>query len=41
MKSHLLEKRARSRQVTFGELNARALPIKLRDGVARLFAPYL
>ncbi|MBI1944756.1 MAG: cardiolipin synthase [Deltaproteobacteria bacterium] len=34
-------KRARSRPVTLAEVDGRALPIKLRDGAARLFAPYL
>jgi cardiolipin synthase len=28
-------------QVTLEHMNARSLPVKLRDGVARLFAPYL
>ncbi len=32
---------ARSRRVTLEEVDARALPFKLRDGVARLFSPYL
>jgi cardiolipin synthase len=31
----------RARQITTGEVNARPLYIKLRDGVARLAAPYL
>ncbi len=31
----------RARQVTTGEVNARPLHIKLRDGIARLAAPYL
>jgi len=35
------DKRARSRAVTLAEVDARALPVKLRDGAARLFAPYL
>jgi cardiolipin synthase len=30
-----------SRQLTLEMLNARSFPTKLRDGVARLFAPYL
>jgi len=29
------------RRVTLDDMNARSLPVKLRDGVARLFAPYL
>ena len=34
-------KRAPARRVTLEEMNARSLPVKLRDGFARLFAPYL
>jgi cardiolipin synthase len=30
-----------SRPVSLGDLDGRSLPIKLRDGVARLFSPYL
>ena len=30
-----------SRELSFEAINARSLPVKLRDGVARLFAPYL
>jgi cardiolipin synthase len=30
-----------SRQITLGELNALSFPARLRNGVARLFAPYL
>jgi cardiolipin synthase len=41
LESLLLEKRANSREVTLAEVDARPLPIKLRDGAARLFAPYL
>ncbi|MCS7091095.1 MAG: phospholipase D-like domain-containing protein [Verrucomicrobiota bacterium] len=33
--------RAQARLLTKTELDSRALPIKLRDGFARLFAPYL
>jgi cardiolipin synthase len=32
---------SQSRPVPLAQVNARALPIKLRDGIARLFAPYL
>jgi cardiolipin synthase len=32
---------ARSRPRTLAELDARSLPIRLRDGIARLFSPYL
>jgi cardiolipin synthase len=35
------ERRAESRPVTLAALNARPLPVKLRDGFARLFAPLL
>jgi len=35
------EKVSRSRHTTLEELGARPLPVKLRDGVARLFSPYL
>jgi cardiolipin synthase len=34
-------KRAAARPITQGQLDARPLAVKLRDGVARLFAPYL
>ena len=30
-----------AKQVTLSDINARSLPVKLRDGVARLFAPFL
>ncbi len=30
-----------SRPYTLAQVNARSLPVKLRDGIARLFAPYL
>jgi cardiolipin synthase len=32
---------ARSRRQTLAEVDARSLPVRLRDGVARLFSPYL
>ena len=32
---------ARSRPKTLAEVDARSLPVRLRDGVARLFSPYL
>lgn len=34
-------KREASRRITLEELDGRSLPVKLRDGVARLFSPYL
>ncbi len=37
----LAAKRATARRVTLQDMNARSLPIKLRDGLSRLFAPYL
>jgi cardiolipin synthase A/B len=36
-----LEKQKRSRPVTLADVDGRSLPIKLRDGVARLLTPYL
>jgi cardiolipin synthase len=30
-----------SKELTLEEVNGRSLPVKLRDGVARLFSPYL
>lgn len=35
------ERRTGARQISLDEVNARPLAVKLRDGVARLFAPYL
>lgn len=35
------EKVARSRQVTLDEMDGRSVPIRLRDGLARLATPYL
>lgn len=32
---------ARARRITLEEVDARSLPVKLRDGIARLFSPYL
>jgi cardiolipin synthase len=32
---------AKSRRRTLAEVDARSLPVRLRDGVARLFSPYL
>lgn len=34
-------KRVQSREVTLAEVDARPLPVRLRDGVARLFSPFL
>jgi cardiolipin synthase len=41
MDALLLARRAAARPVTAADVNNRPLPVKLRDGVARLFAPYL
>jgi cardiolipin synthase A/B len=41
MDALLLARRAAARPVTAADVNSRPLPVKLRDGVARLFAPYL
>ncbi|RKT45774.1 phospholipase D-like domain-containing protein [Thiocapsa rosea] len=39
---HLVDaKTAASRELTLGELADRSIPVKLRDGFARLFSPYL
>jgi cardiolipin synthase len=35
------DRRAASKELTLGHVNGRVLPVKLRDGVARLFSPYL
>jgi cardiolipin synthase len=35
------DKIAGARLMTQQELDARSLPVKLRDGLARLFSPYL
>lgn len=35
------QKAATSREVTLDEVNARSLPVRLRDGLARLLTPYL
>ena len=32
---------AQSRRKTLAEVDGRSLPIRLRDGIARLFSPYL
>ena len=32
---------ARSRPITLDEVDGRSLPVRLRDGIARLFSPYL
>lgn len=39
--AHFDAVRARSREVTLAEMDSRPLPVKLRDGVAKLFSPYL
>ncbi len=41
LNARLDEKIAGARQTTLAELDARPLPIRLRDGIARLFWPYL
>ena len=38
---HVAETVARSRRITLEEVDGRSLPIRLRDGIARLFSPYL
>jgi cardiolipin synthase len=34
-------KRAQAHEVTMAEVDARALPVRLGDGIARLASPYL
>jgi cardiolipin synthase len=41
MEALALERRAGAGEVTLASVDKRPLPIKLRDGVARLFAPLL
>lgn len=38
---HFESKRGQARRVTLEEVNRRSLPLKLRDGVARLLTPFL
>ena len=37
----MCEKRKRARPVTLADVDGRSLPVRLRDGVARLLTPYL
>jgi cardiolipin synthase len=41
LESLVESKRVTARRVTLAEMDGRPLRIKLRDGIARLFAPYL
>ncbi len=41
MEARLEWRRREGREVTLAEVDSRGLPIRLRDGVARLFSPYL
>jgi cardiolipin synthase len=38
---HIEGKLQGARRITLEEVDGRSLPIKLRDGIARLFSPYL
>jgi cardiolipin synthase len=38
---HIADVIARSRQKTLSEVDSRSIPVRLRDGIARLFSPYL
>ena len=38
---HIADVIARSRQKTLAEVDSRSIPVRLRDGIARLFSPYL
>jgi cardiolipin synthase len=41
MEQLIATKLRRARQVTLAEVDSRSLPVRLRDGVVRLMAPYL
>ena len=41
LKLLIADKRSRGRRLTIEEMDARQLPVRLRDGLARLLAPYL
>ncbi len=41
MEAHIEAKRSSAREVTLADVDARTLPVRLRDGVARLMSPYL
>ncbi len=41
LEKEIATRRSRARAVTLAQLKARPLPIKLRDGAARMFAPFL
>jgi cardiolipin synthase A/B len=36
-----IERRTAGREVTLADMDARSIPVRLRDGIARLFSPYL
>jgi cardiolipin synthase len=38
---HIEGKLQGARAITLKDVDGRSLPIKLRDGIARLFSPYL
>jgi cardiolipin synthase len=37
----IAERLREAREITLSDVDGRSLPVKLRDGVARLFSPYL
>jgi cardiolipin synthase len=41
MEAIVQNKRRGAKPVTLEEVDSRSLPVRLRDGVARLFTPYL
>jgi cardiolipin synthase len=41
LEEHYLETLSRSKEISLEEVDGRPLPEKLRDGVAKLFSPYL
>ena len=41
MDTHIAQIISASRKRTLADVDSRSLPIRIRDGIARLFAPYL
>ncbi len=41
LEKHFERMRAAARQISLADVDIRRLPVRLRDGIARLFSPYL
>jgi cardiolipin synthase A/B len=41
MERHIDSLRSTANEITLADVDARSLPVRLRDGVARLMSPYL